>query len=158
MLFPDHQRIELWTAVERRFPDNKRRSVDTGQMLGSSDDIHSDDPVFILRRAISYRSSSHRRLSAPLDEIALQHLHRESASSVGSGPTTPDDPKQRQPSRQAIIAAQRAATPANQREILSAQTNSVTRCGHLVIGDKMRYPYVQPDGETYDISDIVEEG
>ena len=156
--------------MERRFPDNKRRSVDSGQMLGSPDDVQPDDPTFILRRAISYRNSSSRhRMSAPLDEIALQHLHRESASSVGSDPASADDSKQRQPSRQEIIAAQRATTRANQRAILSTQANSVRgvdvllpgnamiRSSRYESGDKMRYSYVQPDGETYDISDIIEE-
>jgi len=52
---------------------------------------------------------------------------------------------------------------------LSAQTNSVRgvdvllpdnamlRSSRYDVGDKMRYSYVEPDGETYDISDIVEE-
>lgn len=134
------------------------------------DDVHPDDPVFVLRRAISYRSSTSRhRLSAPLDEIALQHLHRESAASSVSSDPTNDDSKKTAPSRQEIIAAQRAATRANQRAILSAQTNSVRgmdvllpgnamlRSSRYEIDDKMRYSYVLPDGETYDISDIVEE-
>ncbi|KAK6985243.1 heat shock protein, partial [Favolaschia claudopus] len=72
-------------------------------------------------------------------------------------------------SRQEIIAAQREATRANQRAILSASTNSVRGMDVLLPGnamirsarynadEKMRYSYVQPDGESYDISDIVEE-
>lgn len=153
---------------------NKRRSVDSAQLLGSLEDVHPDDPVFILRRAISYRNSTSRhRTSAPLDEIALQqlHLHRESASSANTDPGSPttEDAKPRQPSRQEIIAAQRAATRANQRAILSAQTNSVRGMDVLLPGnallrssrydsnDRMRYSYVEADGETYDISDIVEE-
>jgi hypothetical protein len=81
-----------------------------------------------------------------------------------------DETKQlRQPSRQEIIAAQRAATRANQRAILSAQSNSergvdivlqdnaMLRSSRYDADDKMRYSYVEPDGETYDISDIVEE-
>lgn len=136
--------------------------------MGTPDDVNPEDPIFILRRAVSYRSSTSRhRLSAPLDEIALQNLHRESVSSIGSDPV--DGSKQKQPSRQEIIAAQRAATRANQRAILSAQTNSVRgvdvllpgnamiRSSRYDSGDRMRYSYVQPDGETYDISDIVEE-
>lgn len=79
-----------------------------------------------------------------------------------------DDSKQKPLSRQEIIAAQRAATRANQRAILSTQVNSVRGLDVLLPGnamlrssrydsDRMRYSYVQPDGETYDISDIVEE-
>jgi hypothetical protein len=80
-----------------------------------------------------------------------------------------EDPKRKQPSRQDIIAAQRAATRANQRAVLSTQNNSLRGVDVLLAGnamirssrydadDKMRYSYVEPDGETYDISDIVEE-
>ncbi|KAG2059770.1 hypothetical protein BDR06DRAFT_979856 [Suillus hirtellus] len=64
----------------RRAQEGKRKSIDSAQLLGSIDDIHIHDPVFILRRAISYRTSSSRhRMSAPLDEIALQHF-RDSVS------------------------------------------------------------------------------
>lgn len=142
-------------------------------MLGTGDDVSPDDPTFILRRAISYRITTNRhRNSAPLDEIALQQLHRESASSSsgGSGRASPvHDSEHNKPSRQEIIARQREATRANQRAILSAQSNSVRGMDLLLPGnamlrssrydanDKMRYSYVDTDGETYDISDIVEE-
>ena len=137
------------------------------QLLGSPEDVGREDPVFILRRAITYRTSSSRhRISAPLDEIALQQLHRESVSS--SSVTSEDDTKQRHISKQELIAAQRAATRANQRAILSAQTNSqrgvdvllpnnaLLRSARYDTDQRMRYSYVQ-GGETYDISDIMEE-
>lgn len=153
----------------RRSVDNKRRSVDSMMLLGSSDDIGPDDPVFILRRAVTYRPSS-RRLSAPLDEIALQKLHRASLSisSIASDSTAgPEEPK-KQLSKQELIAAQRAATRANQRAILSTQANSsrgldVLLPGNIMIrsarhelDDRMRYSYMDASGATYDISDIVE--
>ncbi|KAJ7595076.1 hypothetical protein C8J56DRAFT_456317 [Mycena floridula] len=159
-------------TVDRRFQDSKRRSMDSSQLLGSIEDINPNDPIFILRRAISYRSSTSRnRLSAPLDEIALANLHRESASSIGSDSGAPDGSKSKTPvSRQEIIAAQRAARRNNQQQaILSAQTNSVRgvdvllpgnvmlRSSRYDSGNRMRYSYVEPDGETYDISDIIEE-
>lgn len=71
-------------------------------------------------------------------------------------------------SKQEVIAAQRAASRANQRAILSAQTNSargldvllpgnaMIRSSRYEVDDRMRYSYVEPDGETFDISDIVE--
>jgi hypothetical protein len=119
---------------------------------------------------VSYRHSSRSR-HAPLDEIALQHLHRDSvaSSSTTSEGIVQEESKHKAPSRQDIIAAQRAATRANQRAILSAQTNSVRGVDVLLPGnamirssrfdtdDRMRYSYVEPDGEAYDISDIVEE-
>jgi len=106
-----------------------------------------------------------------LDEIALSRLHRESASgsSINSDTGTPDEGKPKQLSRQELIAAQRAASRANQKSILSAQTNSVRgvdvllpgnamlRSSRYDTGDKMRYSYVEPDGEIYDISDIIEQ-
>lgn len=163
-----------YRAVERRYPDNKRRSIDSAQLLGATDDVGEDDPVFILRRAVSYRTSSSRhRMSAPLDEIALRNLHRESASSAGSevaaASASSEAIKPLQPSRQEIIEAQRQAKRANQMAIVSAQTNSVRGLDLLLPGnavlrssrydtnDRMRYSYVEPDGETYDISDLVEE-
>ncbi|KAF8994363.1 hypothetical protein BDQ17DRAFT_1431120 [Cyathus striatus] len=163
-------------ATDRNSGSMKRRSVDSTQLLGTLEDVHVDDPMFILRRATSYRNTTSRhRMSAPLDEIALQRIqnsNRESASSVYSSdqPQQQDDGNRlKQPSRQEIIAAQRAVSRANQRAILSAQTNSVSGMDVLLPGnailrssrydasDKMRYSYVEPDGESYDISDIVEE-
>lgn len=166
-----YPRPPQYRSFERR-TDNKRRSADSAQLLGSAEDIGPDDPVFILRRAIAYRTSS-RRASAPLDEIALQRAQRESinSSSTTSDSTAgPDDSsKQRQLSKQELIAAQRAARSANQRAIiLSTQANSargldvilpgnaMIRSSRYDVDDRMRYSYVEPDGETYDISDIVE--
>ena len=166
-----YPRPPTYRSTERKLGDSKRRSVDSTQLLGNSDDINPDDPTFILRRAVSYRNhNSRHRLSAPLDELALSHLHRESASgsSMNSDSATPED-KPKQLSRQELIAAQRAASRDKQKSILSAQTNSVRgvdvllpgnamiRSSRYDSGDKMRYSYVEPDGETYDISDIVEE-
>ncbi|KAF8834838.1 hypothetical protein BDN67DRAFT_959602 [Paxillus ammoniavirescens] len=158
----------------RRVQEGKRRSIDSTLLLGNVEDVSPDDPTFILRRAVSYRTSSSRhRMSAPLDEIALQHLRDSiSSSSLSSDQTTsPSDEathKPRQLSRQEIIAAQRAASREKQRAILSAQTNSVRgvdvllpgnamiRSSRYDSGDKVRYSYVQ-DGESIDVSDIIEQ-
>ncbi len=151
-------RPPTYRAAERRPNDAKRRSVDSAQLLlGSAEDVGPSDPVFTLRRAVTYRTSRHRS-SAPLDEIALQNLHRESMSnsSVASESTTgpSEEPRQRQLSKQEIIAAQRAATRATQRAILSAQTNSargldvrlptnaIIRSSRDEMDDRMRYSYV----------------
>ncbi|KAH9920769.1 uncharacterized protein B0H18DRAFT_1106142 [Fomitopsis serialis] len=158
-----------------QFANSKRRSVDSAQLLGSPEDVSPDDPVFILRRAIAYRVTSRHRMSAPLDEIALQHMQRNSAasSSAGSdstvGPTDDAKSQTSQTSKQAIIAAQRAATRASQRAVLSTQANeaqgldvalpggAIVRSLRGEVDNRMRYSYVEPDGETYDISNIVEE-
>ena len=114
-----------YRTPDRPNPTTKRRSLDAAQLLRTLDDVPLDDPVFVLRRATSYRNStSRRRSSAPLDEIVLQNLHRESSSSYSSDPQSLFDDhhnfnkhehhKQHKqpPSRQEIIAAQRAATQA----------------------------------------------
>lgn len=165
-------RPPVYRAVERQ---GKRRSVDSAQLLlGSFEDVQPDDPLFILRRAVAYRSSTSRHKgAAPLDEIALQQKHRDSVASSSGGSDSTAGPaeksEQRQMSKQEVIAAQRAASRANQRAILSAQANSdrgldlllpgnaMIRSSRYEIDDRMRYSYVEPDGETYDISDIVEE-
>ncbi|KAH9843488.1 uncharacterized protein C8Q71DRAFT_728653 [Rhodofomes roseus] len=154
---------------------SKRRSVDSAQLLGNPDDVSPDDPIFVLRRAVAYRATSRHRLSAPLDEIALQRMQRNSAasSSAGSdstvGPAEDTKSQTSQTSKQAIIAAQRAATRASQRATLSAQANeargldvalpggAMVRSLRGEVDNRMRYSYVEPDGETYDISNIVEE-
>lgn len=198
----------------------KRRSVDSAQMPGNAEDVYPDDPVFLLRRATSYRPvnstlsgggfvTKHGRHSAPLDEIALQKMQmsqqqqqqRESVVTIESGlscgsftatttsekdgisiqvenltPTQMESPSRLQSpsqlqSRSAheIIAAQRAATRAMQNaSILSAQSNSLRgtdvllpdhallRSSRYDSTERMRYSYVEPDGETYDVSEIVE--
>jgi len=142
-------------------------------LLGNVEDISPEDPMFVLRRAVAYRhSTSRNRLSAPLDEIALQKFHRESISSSASEATIPAEDSKRQllqPSQKEIIAAQRAATRATQRAILSTQSNAshgvdvllagnaMIRSARYEVDERTRYSYIDPDGETYDVSDIIEE-
>ncbi|KAF9258904.1 hypothetical protein L218DRAFT_908878 [Marasmius fiardii PR-910] len=173
---------------KQRSKDFHRRSMDSTQILGTMDDLSLDDPVFVLRRATSYRTSTNKhRMSAPLDELALKNLHQQmnrdstassarsggtdstSVSPLGVGGFAEQQARKDQPSRKEIIAAQREAFRATQRAMLSTQANSVRGVDVLLPGnarlrsarvdtdDKMRYSYVEPDGEVYDISDIVEE-
>ncbi|KDQ07775.1 hypothetical protein BOTBODRAFT_192233 [Botryobasidium botryosum FD-172 SS1] len=172
-------RPPVFKSIERRSGDSRRRSADAAQLLGSTDDVQPEDPIFVLRRVSGFRSSisSRHRFSAPLDEVALQRIQRESVSSDTStysertatlvdSPTAQTSPKPM--SRQELIAAQRAASRANQRAILTAQNNSERGVDILLpdratirsirsADERMRYSYIHPDGETYDISDIIEE-
>jgi hypothetical protein len=154
---------------------SKRRSVDSAMLLGNAEDISPDDPTFILRRAVAYRhSTSRNRLSAPLDEYALQklQLHRESVSSSASDATIPGEEPKRQQSQRSqkdIIAAQREASRATQRAILSTQSNAshgvdvilpgnvMIRSSRYEVDERTRYSYIDADGETYDVSEIIEE-
>ncbi|KAF8510364.1 hypothetical protein BU17DRAFT_55443 [Hysterangium stoloniferum] len=158
------QRPPVFRSVDRRSGE-KRRSVDSAMLLASADDIKPDDPVFILRRAVGLRNTGKSKMAAPLDEIALQYRHQRESLSDAGGSVDENKPPM---SRQELIAAQRLASREKQRAILSAQTNSergmdVLLPGNAMLrsslhetGDRMRYSYVQ-DGETYDISDIIEE-
>lgn len=175
------QRAPVFRTIDKRNSDSRRRSGE--HMFGAQDDVPLDDPMFILRRAVAYRQGMSRsRLSASLDEIALQHLHnRQSVQSAADSPTvTVEDhghagARKSQSggmSRQELIAAQREASRANQRAMLSTQTNAdrgvdvvlpnraMLRSARLDANGaapEVRYSYVEPDGETYDVSDIVEE-
>ena len=187
-------------AEQRRSGDWRRRSADATLLLGSMDDVQPGDPEFRLRRAVAYRmnNAGRSRLSAPLDELALSHLQAQRESITASEASTAKDEETgslastprpgasstasvstrappAQLSLQEIIAAQRAATRANQRAILSAQANSeqgvdivlpdkaiirssrVGTAGGTSHGEMVRYSYIEPDGETYEISHIMEE-
>ncbi|KAG6867671.1 hypothetical protein C0993_012550 [Termitomyces sp. T159_Od127] len=136
---------------------SKRRSADSALVLGTLDDVGADDPVFVLRRAMTYRNSTTRhRVSAPLDELALRRLHRDSASSAsladfGAGAGAGGEHASgsanvnanananagARPSRQEIIARQREASRATQRAIISAQTNPYRGMDVLLPGNAM---------------------
>ena len=45
-------------------------------LLRAAEDVRPDDPMFMLRHAVGFRNTGKLRMSAPLDEIALQHLHQ----------------------------------------------------------------------------------
>ncbi|KAG9056829.1 hypothetical protein FS842_009423 [Serendipita sp. 407] len=182
-------------AEQRRSADGKRRSADATMLLGSIEDVHRDDPIFILRRAVAYpmNNAPRSKLSAPLDDIALRHSHlqaqRESITASETSTNKEDDnatsPATPRPgavgasvtprappaqlSRQEIIAAQRAASRANQRAIISAQSNpeqgvdillpdkATIRSSRIGADDGFRYSYILPDGEKFDISQYMEE-
>ncbi len=78
----------LWLPQYRNITPtgtNKRHSLDPSLLYGSVEDVRSDDPVFVIRHATSYRTStSRRRSSVPLNEISLSETHRESSSSYSS--------------------------------------------------------------------------
>ncbi|KAJ1308846.1 hypothetical protein OPQ81_004534 [Rhizoctonia solani] len=179
-LLPSSKVLDAFTkqpimrVIDRRSADAKRRSADSTMLLAAVEDIQRDDPVFILRRVAGARSSirsSTSRYSAPLDELALQQLaQRESVSDASvvsdKEPQQLASPHQMTPKE--IIAAQREASRANQRAIITSQANSergvdvllpdraTLRSTRARTDDRMRYSYVLPDGEAYDISDIVE--
>ena len=179
-------------AKERR----RSREIPTAH----PEDVQPSDPVFIIRRAVprganlSLLSSPRRSRSSVLMDTSRNSTlsdrsiragdkalsAKASASSLGSertaGPGGEDTTATitPAPSRQEIIAAQRAASRANQLAILSANTNAsqgidlvmsdrgTVRSSRLLSlatgGEQVRYSYIEPDGETtYDISELIEE-
>ncbi|KAF7312146.1 Mitochondrial import inner membrane translocase subunit TIM44 [Mycena indigotica] len=97
--------------------------------LESSQILTPADPMFILRRATSYRISTASRhsISGALDEIALAKLYRNSVASTTSATSVESAPPNLASmgmSRQELIVAQRKMTRANQQAILSTSTQS----------------------------------
>ncbi len=177
MLLASHKLLEAYRVppktkvIEKLTGEIRRRSRDFSQS-SSMTDLQASDPVFVLRRMggappVSLTTPS---THIPLDDVALQRRRLSDSSAVRqSSPTSPVEPIGR--SRQEIIAAQRAASRANQMAILSAQTNnsqgvdvvladqSTIRSSRLLTegGEQVRYSYISQDGETYDISQLIED-
>lgn len=152
--------------VERTTKEQRRRSRDISLSLGDAGEVLPTDPVFVLRR-VGPRGLGSRTMTPG----ALQHqqrLHQPSPDSTPRASTASLNPK----SPQEIIAAQRAASRATQEALISAQENQ-SRGVDVVLRDKgtirssrllepngvdhMRYSYIDDDGETYDISELLEE-
>ncbi|WVR08214.1 hypothetical protein IAU60_005261 [Kwoniella sp. DSM 27419] len=141
--------------MERTTPEQRRRSRDVSYNQGSAADILPTDPVFVLRRVVQRGLANARvEMGTPRQGV-----------SAGQSKDT------RSPAE--IIAAQRAASRANQKALLSAQNNhsqgvdivlpdqkGTLRSSRLIEpsgGEVVRYSYIDDDGETYDISELLEE-
>ncbi|GAA5924063.1 hypothetical protein JCM1841_001841 [Sporobolomyces salmonicolor] len=151
----------LFKAYDRSSKEFKRRSVDATLILGTHSDVQPSDPVFIIRRSASRGPASRTFGPIPhtIDELEERQQHRreEEHQRTVSPQATPRE----------IIAAQRAASRANQRAILSAQKNSDQGIDINVPGqgtirsvrgaeDEVRYSFINQDGTEVDISEIVE--
>jgi len=186
-LFPSSRVVDAFPRPPSFRPvdksrDVRRRSADINSLLGSVEDVGPNEPVFILRRSVSYRTTNSYRnsLSKGLDELSLYHMQSQRGSVTASETSTNDDressaptprpqvkPPPAQLSEREIIAAQRAAQKAKQGAILSAQVNSeqgvdillpdkaTLRSVRLATDESIRYSYIEPDGGMYDITDIM---
>lgn len=122
----------------------------------TQEDIQSTDPVFVLRRVIANPPGSPK---VALDEVEVKR--RRSADSPHATPTK---------TTQQIIAEQRAASRAKQHALLSAQENTengldvhlpdkgTVRSSRITIDgeEHVRYSYISNDGDTFDISQVVQ--
>lgn len=169
-LFPSSKLLEAYPVppqlrpVERTTKEQRRRSRDITLTLGSVEEISSTDPVFILRK-VNPRTLGSRSLG----QGTLQQQQQQPASTAAQDN---QDPERGALSPQEIIAAQRAASKASQKALISAQTNH-SQGVDVVVRDKgiirssrllepngsnvVRYSYIDDDGETYDISELLEE-
>jgi hypothetical protein len=168
----------IFRPHERGSKEGRRRSADVASLLlGSPSDIQPGDPVFVLRKASARTSLRHSRLSA-VDELEQRQRPEPQRSLTDSSALTADSyetPSEGEPlsptmppSRQEIIAAQRAASRANQRAMLSAQKNTeqgvdillkdraTLRSSRNLDDHRVRYSYIDQDGAEFDISEIVQ--
>lgn len=154
-------------AIERTTPEQRRRSRDVSQSTGQAADILPSDPIFVLRK-VTMRPLSEPTTAKPFSEFQKQQStaplaagSSEAAAALASGAMSP----------QQIIAAQRAASRANQKALISAQANAsqgvdvvlpdqgTLRSARLGVPgqEQVRYSYISGDGETIDISELVEQ-
>jgi len=168
-LFPSSKLLEAYTIppkmrpVEKSTKEQRRRSRDVSLTLGDAGEVLPTDPVFILRR-VNPKTFGSRALNPG----TLQSQQRQQPSSLNLPRASDQNPK----SPQEIIAAQRAASRATQEALISAQENQ-SQGVDVVVRDKgtirssrlleangaevLRYSYIDDEGETYDISELLEE-
>ncbi|CCF54762.1 hypothetical protein NDA11_006294 [Ustilago hordei] len=130
----------------RRSVDGKRRSIDAAALLGASDDVGANDPVFVLRQTTHAHAGPKSRqpngnvgvrAHSPTDNaLAAVQEERESHPHQQATPATPSPrlgsareldqttPKQQNMTPQEIIAAQRAAAAERNAAVLGAQRNA----------------------------------
>ncbi|GAA5976710.1 hypothetical protein JCM11641_005668 [Rhodosporidiobolus odoratus] len=162
----------LFKAYDRSSKEFRRRSVDATLVLGTQSDVLPSDPVFILRRSairapagVATRGPHPQRIDE-LEERQQQRAMGDEQEVLSStlGPSSPTTSS----SQRDLIAAQRAASRAHQRAILSAQKNSdqgvdinipehgTIRSARGAENDEVRYSFINQDGQEVDISEIVE--
>ena len=190
-LGPSSKVVDAYTAppaykhYERNSKEFRRRSMDASWNLPSTSDLQPNDPTFIIRKA-TYKNNSIVSIDGPIPRKLLRPpLADRSASgtvkpslsstSVYATPLTelpPDLERTVSPPPQTqrdIIAAQRAASRANQQRIMTAVARKNSLQGvDVVMQDRstirsskdstntMRYSYIGVDGAETDISEIVE--
>lgn len=144
----------MFKTVDRRSSEWRRRSVESAHLMGTNDDIQQDDPSFVLRRATGTRSGGKPKAAGPLDELALRQLHRESASSDHSQPSS-------------VSSQQTQKGQSRNPETLSIRPNREQGVDIMYEAGLFRsqrqgsnppsYTFVNRSGEAVDIRDYVED-
>ncbi|KAJ9102612.1 hypothetical protein QFC19_004721 [Naganishia cerealis] len=129
----------------------------------SQDDIQPTDPVLVLRRVPTNLPDSPK---VALDEVEV----RRRRMSVDTNSSSPGRPGPQTKTTQQIIEEQRALSRAKQHALLSAQENTengldvhlpdkgTVRSSRITIDgeEHVRYSYISIEGETIDISKVVQ--
>lgn len=172
----------IFKHYDRNSKEYRRRSMDAAYNTPSGADVQSSDPTFVIRRAgfrppaggLAFDKGAGALLRPEMGNRAASAMSTStSARSLYATPMSELPPNLEramspQQSTQDIIAAQRAASRANQQKTMySAQKNSHQGVD-VLLQDKsrirsskdssntMRYSYVGVDGSELDISEIVE--
>ncbi|WVN86938.1 uncharacterized protein L203_102113 [Cryptococcus depauperatus CBS 7841] len=149
----------VFKPIEKSTPESRRRSRDFSYNIGQMTDIRESDPIFVLRR-VGPRSLA----GAKIENLRLITTPQTSSTFTSSTSSDPRSPAE-------IIAAQRAASRSHQLSILSSSnksqgidvilpsTQGTFRSSKLTDerGIEMRYSFINQSGETYDISELLEE-
>lgn len=143
-------------AYDRSSREFRRQSADAGLILGAASDIQPTDPVFIIRRSPNRSSLTRGVLPQTVDELdQLQQRQRESLETAPSPPVESSGP---QPTQRELIAAQRAASQANQRALLVAsREEDVTDHSQTTLradepsADEFRYSLMGEDSTETDL-------
>ncbi|PWZ01077.1 hypothetical protein BCV70DRAFT_159133, partial [Testicularia cyperi] len=158
----------------------KRRSIDAAALLGASEDVGPNDPIFVLRQITNphkAKPGTTERALSPTENILLakQEARQQRQPTTRASPATSPrlgeakDLNHAGMTRHEIIAAQRAAAAERNAAVLGAQRNAQQgvdvmlsnkariRSSKLGPSNQFRYSYVPADGQERDISSIIEE-
>ncbi|KWU44267.1 hypothetical protein RHOSPDRAFT_34282 [Rhodotorula sp. JG-1b] len=143
-------------AYDRSSREFRRQSADAGLILGAASDIQPSDPVFVIRRSPNRSSLTRGVLPQTVDELD-QLQQRQRASSETAPPRTVESSGP-QPTQRELIAAQRAASQANQRALLVAsREEDVTDHSQTTLradepsADEFRYSLMGEDSTETDL-------
>lgn len=143
----------IFKFVDRRSAELRRRSGDAMQILGTVDDIQSNDPTFVLHKSLGIKSTSGIRSkgSNHLDELALHQRYRDSTGESGLVHLSRRDSEHPIAQSDDVIVRQNADRGLD----VIVREKGVVKSGRQ--GSSIRYGFIPPSGESYDIRSLLEE-
>ena len=143
----------IFKFVDRRSAELRRRSGDAVQILGTVDDIQSNDPTFVLHKSLGIKSASGIRSkgSNHLDELALHQRYRDSTGESGLVHLGRRDSEHPIAQSDDVIVRQNADRGLD----VIVREKGVVKSGRQ--GGSIRYGFIPPTGESHDIRSLLEE-